>query len=844
MLIPPDSEVHHGGILISVSLATWRTSLWSEIFDDLTGDGRPLSIIHVDDALFARAARRHGTDLSDRAARSAFLEAFPSRLNVQRWLAGSQDPGEALLPLLVLCCLAASEAADSGANDYRRRLRDLMGWDDPIINCAALPSLWSRLAGLTLRRADRTPTRKLILPDPRFRSQIGHAIELTFPSRNDTRRLVQELSGATIDFDAPGAVLAWLLPLVERSRFSTTFAETFNDFRAAWLAAERTLADHRFWSGWHLATQGLRAATIPVPFEIVADEWGGRHLVDPATEAAFNLEQALKGRNLPLTLVAAMRNNFIPLVESEWGKLRWLGNDRYHSPSALLVRKLAFGSRFDRLRCLSVSGADGWGLTFDVVGALGVRTPISERDRLIDVMPTGCTRVDGGVLARPALPFFIETTGQVGSLSLEGDLANQILLTRINSNTWRVNLKRPVDGEVRIIAEPVGGGTRLDRGLRLRRSSLAPSFREQLSERLYDAEPEPLPGWPGVVEAAHMAHELAPAGLLDAAPQLLDLIEYLATQTSPIPLSGVIDIIRAAIDDEATNPWDVLQAFRDAGVVTVLNIRGWRGRIVLSRSPQGFMIRTASGWSLMFEGCTNETWVTRLKASASHLGAAFEQRLGVGRWSPPTFMVSGADHSVLLEVARSVDTTAHNLSSGLYPVSTLWTGVSFGKAPVGAERRSMAVDGHHSLIAFLEPRQANASPVWAVDTCGGERYWHSRDDAILDAYASVGARPFEMSEARTVARNARLPRHVARWMRLAAGVSAGPVKHGYEYGWTAAINRELALIAPYFFNRCVGVDINVTSITSRRWATRAIGTTSGPRIMSVWSAARGARMDR
>ncbi len=828
--------------MVRIPLATWKNGLWLELFDDPTGDRRPVSIIHVDDGLFARAAHQQGATLSDVAAREAFLAAFPDRLNVQRWLAGSENPGEALLPLLVLCCLAASEAADSEDNDYRRRMRDLMGWDERIINCAGLPRLWLRLARLTIERDARTPTRRLVLPDPRYRTQIGHAIELTFPSRNDARRLAQELAGEVFDLDAPRAVLGWLVPLVDRGRFSPTFKDTFNDFRAAWMNAERALADHRFWSGWQLATQGFRATVAADYFEIVTDEWGGRHLIEPASEAAMDLERALKARSFPLALeTAATRDHVIPLVESEWGKLRWIGNDRGQAPGALLIRQRAFGSRVAALRCLPVSGADGWGLTFDVAGALGERGGMLDRDRLLDVMPTGCIRVDGGVLARPALPFVVKTTGHVSAISLEGDAADQLTLAKIGTGVWRITPNQPLECEVRVIAEPRGGGAKLDRALRLRRSSLAPSFRNAVPDRLFDADPAPRHGWPFVAEPCDALPDLAADSALDAAPALLDLMEYLAIRTAPIPLGALVDVTRQVIGAEVINPWDVVQSLRDAGVVRILDVRGWRGRVILSRAPRGALIRVGGVWALVFEGCVNETWIARLGASAARHGASLERRSGVSRWSPPTFVARTPDVNSLREIARAIDTPVDHLNDGLEPLSSLLVGASIATAPAGASRRVIRLAGQHAPISFLDPSRSNASPLWAVDAGGATRHWKFRDDAILDAYASIKARPFTTSDARVFARDARLPSHVARWMRLAGGVAAGPTGEDYAYAWNTAIARELMRVAPGFFGTAtVDNDIDCSPI-SRRWRVRAVGSALGPQVTSVWNAARGAR---
>ena len=822
-------------------MAAWRDGLWAELFDDPTGDGRPVSIIHVDDALFSRAIAREGFTLSNAEARGAFLGAFPDRLSVQRWLVGSERPGEALLPLLVFCCLAASEAADSDDNDYRGRMRDLMGWSDRIINCAALPRLWSKLRALTLKRVERQPTRPLILPDPRFRPQIGHAIDLTFPSRNDARRLTQELAGETFDLGAPRAVLAWLAPLVAKGRFSAIFEETFNSFRDAWLEAERTLADHRFWLGWTLATQSLRDDMVAEPFEIVSDEWGVRHLIDPATEAAMDLEAALRARTVAAGLLtAAARSHFIPLVEGEWGRLRWTGGERARSPTALLIRRRAFGSRYANLGCVSVIGAEGWGLTFDVTGALGDRGAVVDRDRLLDLTPIGCTRVDGGVLARPALPFLIETTGLISSIGLAGEVADRVVVEKINARSWRVAPIEPVDGELRIVAEPRGGGVGLERLLRLRRAILTPIFRADTPERFFDPDPALGSEWPCIKEASGTAPSLASPGAITVSPALLDVIEYLAIRTAPLPLGGVIDLLKSASGGDLINPWNVVQALRDAGIVKVLDVRGWRGRAIMSLAPRAALVQSEGEWSLVVEGCANETFVRRLAAAAERHGLALDLISGVGAWCPPTPVVRSLDVRSLQDISRAVDMEAAFLSLRLGAIKDLRIGNPVGGAPASATVRDIPLAGRHAPIMFVDTDAANVPPSWRVEAKDGARFWRARDDAILDAYLAVGERPFSSVGGRLVAIDARLPAQVARWMRLLTGMAAGPHDGAYAYAWNELIARELGGLAPALFGSARPTASTVAP-HSRRWSRRAVPTPDGPRVTATWTTARSAR---
>jgi hypothetical protein len=824
-------------------MQAWNGGLWAELFDDPSGDGRPVSIINIDDALFSRAIAKQGFNLSETEARRAFLDAFPSRLTVQRWLTGSENPGDALLPLLVLCCLAASDAADSDNNDYRARMRDMMGWSDRIINCEALPQLWSRLRTQTMKRGERVTTRPLVLPDPRFRTQIGHAIELTFPSRNDTRRLVQELSGQNFDLDSPRAVLAWLTPLVAKGRFSSTFEETFNSFRDAWLAAERALVDHRFWSGWKLATNSFRETVRIDPFEVVSDEWGMRHLVAPATEEAVELETVLRGRKVATAGLAsaAAKTHVIPLIEAEWGKLRWIGGDRSRTPSAFLIRQRAFGSRYATLDCVTVSGADGWGLTFDVQGVVGDSGPSPDRDRLLDVTPTSCTRVDGGVLARPALPFCIETTGLVSSISLIGEAADRLEVSKIDARSWLVSPTEPIEGEIRIIAEPRGGGANLERTLRLRRSILAPSFHQETPDRLFDPDPEPRPGWPCTSEPGTIARRMSPGGEIAVSPALLDLIEYLAIRTAPIPLGGFVDLVRSGIADPNVNPWDVIQALRDAGVVKVLYVRGWRGRVLLSRPPRGALVRVAGGWALNFEGCTSETWTARLEAAAAQCGLAVERRSGVGAWSPSTLMMRADELSPLRDVAKSVDISPEFLSGDLKAINSIWTSIPVARSVANVQKRKTQLHGNHAPLLFLDTDRPNESPLWEVESPGGARCWKSRDDAILDAYSSFHERPFVRTADRVIAQDARLPSQLARWIRLCTGIAAGPTRDGFGYACDEVIGRELARIAPVFFGDRTPAALQSTPLYSRRWPLRAVASTKAPAAASIWSAAHEAR---
>jgi len=822
--------------VVATTMTQWRDWLWSELFDDEAGDGRPVTILHVDDDLFVRSAALGGVVLEAQAARALFLRMFPPRFRVQRWLTGSEKPGEALLPLLILCCLAASEAADSDENDFRRRLRDLMGWNQVVTHCDALPRLWRRLASMTVKRSETAPTCPLELPDPRFRTQIGHAIELTFPSRNDTRRLISELGPGEFDLESPRAVLDWLAPLVTRGGFSGTFEETFASFRSAWLDAERALVDHRFWSGWRLVTAQLRAVTESGGFEILVDEWGVHQLVDPESGASLDLEQALADHVLSPSLTGiATRGHMIPLVERDWGRLRWAGERAGTRPQAALVRERAFRSRLGTRARATVTGAAGWVLIHDLEGLSG-RGEGVDRDRLLDLSPSQYWRVDGGILARPALPFVVEVTGLVESLRLEGDLAGRLDVASAGDGRWLLTPREPLEGDLDIVVEPRRTGPPLRRRLRLRRAVLVPTFRGP-PERLFDADPPPTPAWPRDAEREGIATSAEPSG--EAATQaLLDLTEALAVKTGAMPLTDLFAISRQVVGGADASPWDVIRALSDAGMLCWLEARGIRGRSVLPMGPRGAIARVGAASRLTLEGVLSETFLARLDAASARLDLRRETRPGVSRWSPLTECVWAAEESALFELAEMLELEVGYLRASPDPLSRWRVREPLGRAREDGERRSVPLAGRHAPLRHVAFDRIDIASMWEVEGRDGLRHWRDREDAILDAYAEVDERVFTIAEGRLRATDARLPMQFARWIRLFTGTASGPVEGGYGYACNAAVERAVHVMRPAILASASGERPNGPAPRSRRWRTMATIHNGEREILPSWRVAR------
>lgn len=816
------------------SLRDWKNRLWPELFGDDRGDRGPVTILHIDDALFARAA---GHSLGETTGRQSFLTAFPDRLTVQRWLTGAADPGEALLPVLILCCLAASEANDSEENDFRRRMRDLMGWNDVIVNCEGLPRLWSRLEHQSRVRAEATGSRPLVLPNPRHRTQIGHAVELTFPSRNDARRLHSLLERVNFDLTSPPEVLSWLEPHVAAGRFSSTFESTFASFRSAWLKAERALADHRFWSGWRVATADL-VDREEAGFEIIADEWGTRYLVRPGTTDCLDLDRSTNARELPSSLiVAARQTHAIALVEGTWGRLRWAGRHPVKAPSAFLIRQRAFASRYTELHCVPVVGADGWGLTY-AAGAIGRDndTP-RDRDRLLDLRPIGCHRVDGAILARPAFPFFLEMTGAVAEVALEGELADRFALERIDRHHWKMTASAPLVGEVTVIVTPTDGDLTLRRRLRFTRSVLVPAFRAALPERLFERNTAPSAEWPCDLDAPITAPsaELKVEGGNQSA--LSDLIEVLARRTAPLPMSDIHALARQAAGSSAPSPWDIIRALGDAGALRILETRGWRGRFVLSIAPRGAVVKGSRDYCLLFEGLLGESFIARLDAACAALALRRETLPGLAAWSPQTELIHSSAIEPLRELAVVLDVPIGFVRSTPSPLDAVRMGTPLAPGSARGAHYPVTLSGRHSPLFHVDADRPDLPPLWVVRDGAHETVWRDREDAVLQAYERAGERPFTVSTGRLVSHDARLPRHVARWIRLVTGRTSGPCADGYAYAWNGRVERAMPALVPLLLGD-VGTTNDGGWRHSRRWPAMAITTDAGFAIETTWRRAR------
>jgi hypothetical protein len=838
-----------------LTLPQWSALLVEEIFHDREGEGRPVSTIDAGGALLARCLAHSDVHVSDDAALKTFLSAFPDRWQMQRWFSGVDNPGRALLAFLVLCCIAASEAAGSEANDYRERLRQMMGWDATVLNCAALPDLWRQLEGLLASIPPDRRLRKLILPDPRHRTQIGHAIELTFPSQQDARRLRSDLDAAgVLDADHPVAVLRWLAPRV--SRYSATFAETFHDFRSAWLSGERGLKDHRFWAGWSMVLEPRRPRDISAPFNIVSDEWGQHQLLTLKGEA-LELRTLERATTTPSALKSLLSGGMpILLRELDWGVWAWCGPSQVavREAKGALVREKSHSAMFiAQLGLVPVVGASGWGFTqaVDILPSAANRLTVGDDD-LIDIHVSGVPRIEGGRLARPSFPIIVSTTGPVGAITLSGPLAPDLIVDRREAQAWTITPTKALDGEVTVNVESYTVGDGIVRRLVLRRAATAPDLEREVPSRFAVDEDQAASWTPSragfsnsPVLALYQSTELK-----RPSQGLLDLTEYLAARPGAAPLGGLLDLINSVDRSVAVDGWSTVRALFEAGTLEPLRVRGWRGSAIIPRAPRALLCRDSDGHRMLVDGLVSEALIGRTIGMAARQGLQPSVVEGLSEWAPSNVIVHGPNEHVLAALAADLALPVDWVAPDLSGLGSLMTFEPDGDGGGHSQRQHIQTPDvipleQAGVRLFLCRREADdARRIWLVQSSEGqERFWNHRHMALLDACRMGGLKPFTIDGTllRVTQPGVFLPLAVARWIRMATGTSSGPTDTGYVYPLTPLVEGAIRAFLGPLLPKSVLPAVDLGSPQRARGPALATTAGSSTKTIEIWRWARGQR---
>ncbi|MFC7477938.1 hypothetical protein ACFQS7_26565 [Dankookia sp. GCM10030260] len=844
-----------------IRLPQWSDWLLEEFFEDTSGEARSVTILPIDGGLFGRVLRRRRLDATDEAAKAAFVKSFPDRYVLLQWFSGREQPRGELFAFLILCCYAASDIADVANNDFRKRLQEIMGWDQSITDCAGLPDLWRKF-GRYLESARRTRRlRPLILKKPaEYHRQIGHAVELSFPSRVDASKLRTRLNGAALDRSRPPTVIAWLQSVRASARFSRAFEYAFDEFRSAWMQGRRDMVDHRFWAGWLLVCKGESSGLLRrCPFEVVADGWGGYAIARAVDGLPAKLVDLVDTTECPSALKEDYRaKRPLFLREIDWGRWTWAGggNAACRMAQAVLVpsQLRANGSRGNAAE-KTVDGALGWSFSTAVEHTLAVAGHATSRsDELVDVWFSGSPLVEGARLARPSFPIQVLTTGPVSSLRVEGESADWVTVERAIPGTWSLAFREPTTGGIRLVLDTKTGSERVERDLSVTRAVVEPRFSSEPPRGLRRAEHPEEVRWAQFLLGSQppdlMDNCDLPASAPSTNPVLLDVLEYLATRRGAIGMGALVELLDGVLDGTTVGTWDVIRCLVEGGALDPFKTDGWRGRAVLTVPPSVVLARTTAGWCMVSHGLLHETLRVRLENAARADGLAVGYSSTASPWSVPRLCIQGEVVEALLALAQAFELVTHGLGSALNTLLPLsrWSPDGDGrnhtrKLPLSSNISSLWAPAGVK-VTRCEREQGDAQNLWLVQAPDEpSRYWTERNLALLDACRVAGIRAFDIRPPRLslLVPGAYLPLPLARWLSLMAGENPGPVANGYDYPLAASALDLLRRLMGPLMAPVPERDQDQRSFSPFYLAGRpaiAIATSNGRRIGGVWRWAR------
>lgn len=303
------------------SAREWNGRLFEHFFRD-TGDHTPVSRIAISNNLLRRlVGEAVAPDEAYEAFRTAVVRGLRGRNLVmvaeqaaRRSLSGNDEPQAFVY--LVVTCYAATHAESGGDGDFRRRLQQFLRLDAPARVDRALPRAWEQLQIWLDRRIETGQSwRRLVLPDPGWRTIIGYSLGLAFPSHRDYRQLVAALADHELLESPPTHQV--LDKLSHRlCSFSERFQRNYWEFRSAFDAGRPNLYEFPFWSA-------IRDAVLELQSELYETANGAVRVLlrlDREEDWRFGVSVFLDG---PSPSVGTA----VPADDHAIGEFRWVLSD-------------------------------------------------------------------------------------------------------------------------------------------------------------------------------------------------------------------------------------------------------------------------------------------------------------------------------------------------------------------------------------------------------------------------------------------------------------------------------------------------------------------------------------
>ncbi len=795
------------------SLADWEGAL-TRRFLTSAGEGvGPIKSFDISPETLAIAA---GFDAS---AGAEAVSSFRKALLTKRWALydaleegrfdrklASDCPG--CFAYLALTIFVDSQRDGDGVSDqFRPKLAAFLGVDRTFSKLSGVAVMWKALRAWLARQAkEGRPFRKLVLPDDNGWVQIGHTARLSFPSRRDHTLLGHFFEQNPEIASNERAMLAALRNFVDRSSASKGLHDAFDEFYSAYLADQRTLADHRFWK-FVLAVAAGRNVDMPmdVLLEVYPDEDGLPHFkidvagdpdrasVHATLQGAVQAVSGLGHSNLRMVSEAGY------VVFKRVGSARWSAVPRFSDcrgevKVGVSSRVAAMvGAKLGRMR-----PSGDWSLTEDPVSIAKAEDALrrllakEEPPQLITgVTVSGGVRTDHHWLGRrTVLPRVSTDLGMPTVVAEGGDSSPNVVCKEMETGLYAIRSRRPLAGTFEL------------------RCSSTTAARLRFVADAFVHEPQmpsgtvALPEWTDVAELASQVVE-APRDWDAVSEPLDDLLEAIyAGGRRGWGEAELIELLERTLPDDI-GPWDFLRSLQDAAFLTPFLRARFRGRMWGLLPATLVPLRSRSEDVVLLDGSLATLQRRDFERAVKSLGGKPFRRM-TSPWSVPLVGAVGAPIEDLKARLGWPSTTAK--MPGRRPAA-------FDDDPqrrLDAYRKQSAwswdagrftFDGAASSVTLtrwvhLGERDHD---VYVVAGACPERRFVSRCGAIVHAHLAAGKAMYRFEADRLVrlGRDGFLPDRIAKWLRYENLRNAEVLPSGgYAYASGAGQAASIARLMP------------------------------------------------
>lgn len=705
------------------------------------------------------------------------------------------------------------EGNTSKSGEFRHKLMKWLETDATVSNLRGVALMWENLVRwLDARIEAGEPFRRLILPDPGSWSHIGYTRRLSFPSKTDLR-LVAHFCHEHPDAHRNPRVSIAAFPRLLNDQASWGLRRAFDEFRGAYYMQRRALGDLPFWRLLEHASRltgrpTRRSVTVEMLFD--ADR---RALFFASRDEEADAEPFASLNEALVSAGADHSENLATAAASGIVFFRLVGAGRWRAePEAndsVFGLHVAVAERHKRKigdRLGVVADSDAWAITTQPLPLDAIKGALREakllgpkQERIIRPCLSGGVRSNGLWLGRPR---FLPT--------LESDTSNYVI---------RNALPRATDSPLSIeqgqlkASQPVEGAFFIHPTL-LRNEEHAPwSIRLQFSSNAFvhttlESARYKLPLLRDWTPGASACLEINAQDDLEwelGEPACADLLEAVyASGRSGWEEAELIALLGCA--DDAMNPWLLLRALRDAGIVEPHLRSGWKGRVWTLNEPSIVEGHCGGQALAMVEGALCTRLIEDFRLAVEGLGGIAFRRLGITPWAAPLLGARDVTAKALAEhlgwrfVAEPIAPTekplafAETLHQALhYAPSAAWSWRA------GRFLSSASAEEDVQLLR-LTHTGGRDHDIYRVEQHGNTLHYLSRTAAIASAHALAQVPLFEWRrEEEVIALNGReggLPDALATETRRRMLRNAGPLGSEYVYPANSEVARWLAGILP------------------------------------------------